>query len=256
MINQKKFNLQPSTEITWLGIMWLGQTGQWQLPLQEQQEIADQAYSLTALLVTRRRWEGLLRQMNFATQVHRTLKPLQSAGSSHFIGKSALQGYTSTPPYNFQIATSDLGEAGHMETYSILPHPISTPTDLDRCLIRGLGGVVGKTSKQPQENGTERKSIYTSMHWNSWQLLEQSPISTFTIHTDNSTAQRVLTKYSTKFRNLLPSLLHQNHICKTHSLQLSALRLPSTLNMVADGLSRVLPLPTEWNLPQIAFKEL
>ena len=69
---------------------------------------------------------------------------LQSAGFCHFFGESALQGYTSTPTYNFQIATSDVDEAGHMETHSILPQPISSPTDVVRCLIRGLGGDVGK----------------------------------------------------------------------------------------------------------------
>ena len=262
VINQKKSNLQPSTEITWLGVKWLGQTGQWQLPLQKQQEIADQAYSLLAApLVTRRKWEGLLGQINFATQIHRNLKPLSNLlATVTLLAKARFRDTLVPLPTIFR---SPLQTWTKLDIWKPTPY-FRSPFPVRLMWTDASSGAWGALLENNKTVSGQWNREEINLHINALELLAVTRAIThfnlhhlqLIIHTDNSTVQRVLTKYSTKSRNLLPSLLQLNHICETRSLQLSALCIPSTLNVVADGLSRVLPLPTEWRLPRIAFKEL
>lgn len=76
-INYKKSALTPTQVIDWLGISWMGKTGQWSVIKSMQQKITMESKSLLqAERVTRRQWESFLGTLNFACQIHSHLRPL------------------------------------------------------------------------------------------------------------------------------------------------------------------------------------
>ena len=76
------------------------------------------------------------------------------------------------------------------------------------------------------------------------------------IFTDNETVRFTLAACHTRSSTLrleLRSLLLE---LQKRSLHVQVLRVPTALNVVADALSRVDPLNTEWTLPQTAFEDV
>ena len=262
IINYKKSSLTPSQEITWLGVNWLGKTGQWQLPKKKQEAIAEMTKTLLlAPVVTRRLWEELLGQLNFATQIHKNLRPYTKLLTPvTLISRAEKRDKLVQLPEVFQIPLQLWTETAiwNPPPYFHSPYP---PCHLwTDASMTGWGALLENNQiARGQWEVPESK-----MHINTLELIAViRAIEAFNlhhlrliIHTDNEVIRFAIIKNSVKSKKLLPVLLELNNKCSKQYLHLTALRVPSTNNVVADGLSRTHPLPTEWRLPQEAFRTL
>ena len=67
----------PCRTIEWLGIEWLGLTGQWRMLLAYKLRIRDKVTEMQRCkTTTRRNWEALVGLLNFACQIHSHLRVL------------------------------------------------------------------------------------------------------------------------------------------------------------------------------------
>ena len=76
------------------------------------------------------------------------------------------------------------------------------------------------------------------------------------LHTDNEVARFVINNLRSKAPALFPLLTMLCILLKCRNLSITAFRIPSSLNLITDALSRDHPLPTEWSLPQEVFDKI
>ena len=76
------------------------------------------------------------------------------------------------------------------------------------------------------------------------------------VYTDNETVWFALTHLRSRSLPLCEELKSLLHDVFRRQVFLHPLRIPTTLNVVADGLSRLEPLNTEWTLPPEAFQAI
>ena len=270
-VNLQKSQLEPQTTLQSLGILWHLQTGHWQAS----QNIREKIMSSTRQLlhtgrITRRRLEALVGFINFACQVHSQLRvylqpltvgaSLASPQDSDFSPRQRLLSphSPSTPP-----GATILGRSQHLGVRPSLPgHSPSLPrlflwTDDSRL---GWGALLHSqaTAHAPW------RPLEAALHINVLELRAVSrAISAFNlsschlvVYTDNETIRFALMHLcacSLPLREELKSLLHDSI---RRQVFLHSLCIPTTLNVVADGLSRLKPLNTEWTLPPEAFSAI
>ena len=75
------------------------------------------------------------------------------------------------------------------------------------------------------------------------------------LHIDNEVVRFVINNLRSKSPALFP-LLSMLCLLKCRNLSITAFRIPSSLNLLADALSRDHPLLTEWSLPQEVFDKI
>ena len=76
------------------------------------------------------------------------------------------------------------------------------------------------------------------------------------LHIDNEAAKFVINKVRSKASALHPYLSRLCLLLNYSNLSITAFRIPSSLNLIADALSRDHSLPTEWSLPQEIFNNI
>ena len=261
-VNLPKSQLEPQTSLQWLGILWHSQTGQWQAT----QSIRDKIQSSTHQLlqqgrITRRRLEALVGLINFACQVHSHLRvylqPLTVGASlaspqdrdvSRPISptlRQALQFWTDphiwdyVPPFQVTLPRLYLWTDASRSGWGALLHPQATAHAL-----------WGPLEAAVHINVLELRAVsraITTFNLSSCHLV---------VYTDNETVRFALTHLRTRslpLREELKALLHDT---VRRQVFVHPLRIPTTLNVVADGLSRLEPLNTEWTLPPEAFQAI
>ena len=259
-VNLQKSQLEPQTSLQWLGILWHAQTGHWQAS----QAIRDKIQLSTHQLlqrgrITRRRLEALVGLINFACQVHSHLRvylqPLTVGASlaspqdrdvSRPIPPSlrqALQFWTDphiwdyVPPFQVTLPRLYLWTDASRSGWGALLHPQAT--------AHALWGPLEATV---HINVLELRAVHraiTTFNLSSCHLV---------VYTDNETVRFALTHLRTRslpLREELKTLLHDT---VRRQVFVHPLRIPTSLNVVADGLSRLEPLNTEWTLPPEAFQ--
>ena len=76
LINYKKSQLKPTTDISWLGFRWFLQDGLWDVPPSFKDKISIEANRLLhSIVVSRRCWESFIGKLAFLGQIHRHLRP-------------------------------------------------------------------------------------------------------------------------------------------------------------------------------------
>ena len=76
------------------------------------------------------------------------------------------------------------------------------------------------------------------------------------LYTDNETTRCAITKKMSKSASILREITQLIDLTLTRKIILTATRIPSQLNVVADALSRQETLPTEWSLKKTVFQVL
>ena len=261
-INVRKSHLTPTFELEWLGIMWRGQTGEWLMPQPKQQQINKLARRLLhSKTITRRQWEVLLGSINFACQVHSHLRPqFQTLSRVTAIADSSHR----DKPVQLPI---QLGEPLRFWTsrsiWEVIPqfatnHPKSVLwTDAS---LKGWGALLNSLTTAQGLWSHEQQNY----HINILELLAVSRAiislnirkSNLLLYTDNEVVRYSISKNRSKSPTLLKEIKSLVSLCLERDITLSATRIPSILNTVADSLSRTTALPTEWCLPKRVFTQI
>ena len=261
-VNLQKSQLEPQPTLQWLGILWHPQTGHWQAS----QDIRDKIQSSTRQLlhtyrITRRRLEALVGLINLTCQVHSHLRvylqPLtvgatlaspQDRDVSRPIPpplRRALQFWVDPriwdyiPPFQITLPHLTLWTDASCAGWGALLHPHATAH-------ASWGPLEAALHINVLELRAVCKAISAS-HLSSCHLV---------VYTDNETVRFALTHLRSRslpLREELKSLLHDSI---GRQVFLHPLCIPTNLNVVADGLSRLEPLNTEWTLPPEAFSAI
>lgn len=76
------------------------------------------------------------------------------------------------------------------------------------------------------------------------------------VHTDSDVTKFIINKKTARSPALIKQLTELLQVARVLQVHITAARIPTELNVVADGLSRIKPLTTEWRLPKEVFEEL
>ena len=262
IIHPHKSSLVPQPVMQWLGIMWHGQTGHWCVPPLYQQQIATQAQAIVSQhTTTRRTWEALLGTLNFACQVHRHLRVhLQPLCKAHLLAPAAQRDKVVKLPEDLHDAllywTTPLPWTHTPRFQSSAPlNYLWTDASTE-----GWGAYLGDNSScRGVWSQQECKAHINVLELRAVRLaLRHFAVSDcqIVLHTDSEVVRCVIVKSRARSPTLLAEYALLSHWCVERHLHLSATRIPTHLNVIADGLSRGLPLDTEWRLPRHSFLDL
>ena len=261
-INWEKSTLSPSTELERLGVVWQGLSGHWMMPKEKKKQINSTARSLLhSRMVTRRHLEAFLGMLNFACQVHQNLSPMfQPIAQVGLIAVSCNRDQEVQLPHTLKQA---LWPWTKKSIWKVTPQFASNlPKNFlwTDASSKGWGALYN--SNQTTQ-GKWSKELARE-HINLLELLAVSlAIKTLDIrncnlllYIDNEVARFTIAKGRSKSPILLQEVKSLINLCQEKKIFLSATRIPSKLNVVADTLSRTSPLSTEWCLPRHVFKKI
>ena len=259
-LNLAKSHPYPSSSAVWLGVHWLPQTGHWHLPVERQANIRDMALALLqAPTVTRRQLERLVGLINFACQVHWYLRPfLQPLTCSCTFARVEERDRPSVLLPSMRDAL--LFWTSHTPWVHIPRFHVDLPL---RSLWTDASSLGWGALLEPSLVGSGLwNSAERLLHVNVLELRAVRRAASFfrlrdlslRVFTDNETVRYTLASCHTWSPTLRRELVDLLDECQSRNLWFQVLRIPTSLNVVADALSRQTPLNTEWTLPRPVFE--
>ena len=262
LINYEKSRLKPTTDIIWLGVRWFLQEGLWDVPPSFRDKITVEANRLLhSRVVSRRCWESFTGKLAFLCQIHRHLRPnISLLSHPRYLAPARLRDKMVLLPKflreNLRTWISPAALPG--PTPFLQPHlKIALWTDAS------LSGWGVHSDKGHHCQGLWSKEEI-ALHINALEVLtvirtiETLNLSNLhiSLHIDNEVARFVINNLRSKAPALFSLLSMLCLLLKCRNLSIAAFRIPSSLNLLADALSRDHPLPTEWSLPQEVFDKI
>ena len=262
LINYKKSQLTPASDITWLGVRWFLQEGLWDVPPSFKEKIFLEANQLLhARVVSRRSWESFTGKLAFLGQIHSHLRPnISLLSHPQYLAPAKLRDKKVLLPEVLK------GSLRTWSSPSMLPGP--TPFLQPRLKIAlwtdaSLSGWGAHSEKGHYCQGLWSNQEET-LHINTLEVLaviraiESLNLHDLhiSLHIDNEVAKFVINKLRSKAAALYPYLTMLCLLLKSRNLVITAFRIPSSLNLIADALSRDHPLTTEWSLPMDVFNKI
>ena len=262
LINYKKSQLKPTTDISWIGVRWFLQDGLWDVPPSFKDKISIDANRLLhSRVVSKRCWESFIGKLAFLGQIHRHLRPnISLLSHPQYLAPAKLRDKKVLLP-KFLME--------NLRTW-ISPAALPGPTPFLQPYLKialwtdaSLSGWGAHSDKGHYCQGLWSKEEI-ALHINALEVLavirtmETLDLSNLhiSLHTDNEVARFVINNLRSKAPALFPLLSMLCLLLKSRNLSITASRIPSSLNLIADALSRDHPLPTEWSLPQEVFDKI
>lgn len=262
LVNNKKSHLEPTTELTWLGVRWFLEEGLWDVTLSLKTSICTAARRLLrSQSSTRREWESFVGKLTFLGQIHKHLRPLIAP-----LARPQLLSHSSDRDTRRTLPNSLLSALHFWCKDSSVPppQPFLAPSAKISLWTDASSEAWGAHTDRGQEQGGRWSPQEQALHINALELLAVSKaLHVFSISNcqvslmiDNETARSIINKQTTRSSTLLPLLQDLVNLCHSRRISLSAYRIPSSLNILADALSRIHPVPTEWTLPDEVFQTI
>ena len=249
-VNMAKSQPEPQTHLQWLGVLWHPQTGHWQVS----QDIRDRICASTAQLLslgwtTRRSLEALVGLISFACQIHRHLRVYLQPLTR---GTALAAPHERDIPH--RIPDRLRQDLEFWRNPSIWQHVPQFQLSLPRCFLwtdvstDGWGALLHPhavvhapwepTNSSFHINRLELRAVRLAIrhfHLSHCHLV---------VYTDNETVRFTLAHLTSRSPLLQEELKQLLHEVVGQQIFLQPLRIPTELNVVADGLSRFEPLNT------------
>ena len=261
LVNYEKSQLAPASDLTWLGVRWFLQNGLWDVPSSFKEKISSEANQLLhARVISRRKWESFTGEISLPRADPQAPAPKNfSSGTPSVPCPGQAQGQEGSTPRSSQREPQALDlNSGSPRTNSLqTQHKIALWTDAS---LSGWGAhsdeghfCQGLWTKREQELHISTLEVLAVIRAIEALDLNNLHIS---LHIDNEVAMFVINKLRSKATALHPYLSMLCLLLNYSNLSITAFRIPSSLNLIADALSRDHPLPTEWSLPQEIFNKI
>ena len=170
LINYKKSQLTPASDITWLGVRWFLQEGLWDVPPSFKEKIFLEANQLLhARVVSRRSWESFTGKLAFLGQIHSHLRP--NICSCHIPSTWLQPGSGTKRCFSPKSSKRASGRGRLHRCYQAL-RPSSSPASRSPCgqMHLCLVGVHIQTRVTTAKGcGPLKKRLFTSTPWRFWQ---------------------------------------------------------------------------------------
>ena len=164
---------------------------------------------------------------------------------------------TDHAPHFYVGGTAILDVSGSVDTHHQVSCGSAPSLPLDRCVLSRLGSSAGAVA------GGLRKWTTAKCHFHVNVLEMRAVLCVVTffrfhdlslcVFTDNETVRYTLASCRTRSLTMRHEMIALLAKLQTQNLWFQVLRIPTTLNVVADALSCEDPLNTEWTLPQPVF---
>ena len=261
ILNRKKSCLTPTQDLTWLGVRWNSKEGTCRLPDESIMKIAHLSKTLQNKgSCSRRVWESLMGRIAFAAQ-------LSNAGKlfSHPIMRPQLFPFqnrdkVSKIPHQLKLALSPWIDSKFLFAQSRVRIPPPRITIWSDASLHAWGAI----SSLDNVLWGKWDSYWTNRHINvlelrtvlmvfqNWDVTKTS----IQVATDNSTTVAAINRKGSTSPQIHEMAMELFTLAERRQIQLSAVHIQGRLNVVADSLSRVFPVATEWSLPQPEFNRL
>ena len=256
LINHDKSTLIPSQRLVWLGVEWDTKLMSLRLPLDKAHEMKMKVETcLENEKSSRRQIESLVGSMNFIAQFSNDAAyrkklfspilakwPLVDRDTSCFV---------SLIHKKFLDWWLDVGNISQWNPIRYPEHTVSFWTDASEI---GWGGHSEEGDWKAGFWSKEQKQL----HINLLEIMAITEVikaglieghNSLLVYTDNVTALYAINKNgSSKSRQVTKTIGELRRILKSKNILLRAARIPGGCNVVADGLSRDVALPSEWEL--------
>lgn len=256
LINVPKSHLEPSQTIEWLGVEWDSRLGRRRLPHQAALLISNKASRiLDDGSASRLRIESLLGSLAFAGQISPLCK-LKKKMLGPILASWPSVSRTSPIPLpalflqrlRWWTSPERVSEWHNMR---VDPEPLLAWADASE---RGWGAHLANGRWTAGDWNLDERSLHINLlEILAIRYLVASPLvpegSHLHVHTDNVTALFAVNHQgSTRSLQVTDLVATLQDLCTLKRVTLRAFRIPGSLNVVADSLSRVTPLHTEWEL--------
>ena len=263
IVNYRKSRLVPAQNFVWLGVNWDTLSGTLSMPESKVTSLTRDLSSFTRKpLISRRQLEQMLGRLQFAAVVDPVGKALLK-NANHFLRPLArrfLRDRVLPFPKSLRKTLRRWLRPGVLaSTLHFRPPPPSWDVYTDASL-QGWGV---HSSEGHHLRGTWSVGM-KGFHINILELvgvylaLRKLPIphhSHVRVHSDNSTVVCCLNRMgSARSRPLNSWVISILQLLEKRRLFLSAFHISGVRNVIADGLSRSLPISTEWMLDKSSFK--
>ena len=254
-VHPRKSILNPSQNLTWLGIEWDAKTGSARYPVEAAEKLAQTTtHIIRKSSCSRREMESLLGKMAFIAQI----SPIAQI-QKKFLGPMLRNWFPKkrdTPKQLTNCLIEGLiwwTETENISMWNTFRRPKKQEWVWSDASLKGWGGhnskgkqISGlwKTDLNEHINLLELRTVRFCINSN---LIQNN--STINIHTDNQVAFHTIQNWgSTRSQELTQEMKIIHKICMNRQLKIVPHRIPGKLNVVADALSRTSLIETEWEI--------
>ena len=263
VVNWDKSHLEPTQCLEWLGIQWDASRGTLSLP---RDKVLSFGKDLRMLLrrrsISRREIERMFGKLQFAALIDPVGRALLKSLNWNLRSQARVGKRDRRFPFPLPLKSSFRRwlRPGVLEAslpFRLPPPSVEVFTDaslsgwgVHDSMGRRLQGVWSGPLRSCHINILEMVAVYLALR-----KLSFPPDTHIRLHSDNMTVVNCLNRggsaRSLPLNSWVLSILHQ---LARHHLHLTACHIAGVRNVVADGLSRNSPLPSEWSLDEESFR--
>lgn len=255
LVNKEKSHLVPTQSLDWLGIHWDTRMPSLSLPFSSAEKLTLKVKELSlASVASRRRIESLLGSMAFLGQW------LPEAKWAFYRFLPALAHFPPSRDITVPFLPHLKVDLAWWLVAQNLTRPVALRPPKDSIWLwtdasdEGWGGHIGDGTSVWGQWSTSESTLHINLkeiRAVRLALVQLNPPSSrrIVVSVDNVTAAFALRSWgSRKSLSVLTEVRPLLDLCLSRNWWLEVLRIPSVSNVLADGLSRGYPLPSEWSL--------